>query len=293
MINPLFSIIIPTYNRANFIAKTIESFLQQTYSNFEIIVIDDGSTDNTETVINTIKDKRVLYYKKINEERGAARNFGAQKAKGDYLNFFDSDDLAYPNHLSTAIKTIKSHNNPNVFALNFEIKDSSNKILKKGNLNNVNSQLIIGNVLSTNGVFLKKEIAIENPFSEVRKLSISEDYFLWLNLAAKYTIIPSNIITSSLIEHEGRSMNNVDAENLIFRRFYILDKIESTVELNNYYKPHLNKMKASSFLFISSNLAAVGLKKIAIQYLIKSIKLDVTFLFNIRTIITIKNILLK
>src|SRR5687767_9278561 len=99
--SPVFSIVIPTYNRAHLIKKTIESVLAQDFADFELLVVDDGSKDDTESVVSSFTDKRVHYFKKQNGERGAARNFGAARAKGSYLNFFDSDDLLYRNHLST------------------------------------------------------------------------------------------------------------------------------------------------------------------------------------------------
>ena len=77
---PYFSIIIPTYNRASLITKTIESVLLQDEA-FEIVVVDDGSTDDTKEVVNSLLDSRVKYFYKENGERGAARNFGAQKSK--------------------------------------------------------------------------------------------------------------------------------------------------------------------------------------------------------------------
>ena len=77
----LFSVVIPTYNRATFVTKTIQTFLEQTYTNFEIIVVDDGSKDNTAEMVQNISDPRLRYYKKENGERGAARNFGLAQAK--------------------------------------------------------------------------------------------------------------------------------------------------------------------------------------------------------------------
>ena len=75
MTTPFFSIIIPTYNRSNFIVKTIESILLQKYSNFEIIVIDDGSTDDTSDVIKSLDETKIKYFRKQNEERAIARNY--------------------------------------------------------------------------------------------------------------------------------------------------------------------------------------------------------------------------
>ena len=82
MTNILFSIVVPTYNREKFIVKTIQSLLNQTYNNFELLIIDDGSTDNTEKVVREIEDQRIQYHQKENGERGAARNYGAKLAKG-------------------------------------------------------------------------------------------------------------------------------------------------------------------------------------------------------------------
>src|SRR5437763_12352369 len=97
----LFSVIIPTYNRLQFLKEAIDSVLNQTYNNFELIIVDDGSTDGTsEFIINEYKkDARINFYFKENEERGAARNYGLNKAKGTYAVFFDSDDWMKPQYL--------------------------------------------------------------------------------------------------------------------------------------------------------------------------------------------------
>src|SRR5262245_32601052 len=105
-----FTIVIPTYNRAQLIDATIQSVLQQTYRNYEVIVVDDGSTDNTEEVVKKYLAPNFIYYKLEHGERSAARNFGTSKAKGDYINWFDSDDIMLPNHLEELNKAIKQHN---------------------------------------------------------------------------------------------------------------------------------------------------------------------------------------
>lgn len=94
------SIIIPTYNRADKITASIESVLNQTYGNFELLVIDDASTDNTEEVIRDIRDDRVSYHRlPDNSGAGAARNAGVQLAKYDIIGFQDSDDIWHPDKL--------------------------------------------------------------------------------------------------------------------------------------------------------------------------------------------------
>src|SRR5687768_2380273 len=108
----LFSVIIPTYNRADRIGAAIDSVLKQTYTNFEIIVVDDGSTDNTDEVVAEFTDPRIRYYKKKNEERNIARNFGVSQSKGAYVNFLDSDDTVFDHHLEEAKQLITKLNKP-------------------------------------------------------------------------------------------------------------------------------------------------------------------------------------
>ena len=104
MKNFFFSFIIPTFNRSHLLKKTINSLLNQKYKNFEIIIIDDGSTDSTRQIINKIDNSKIKYYFQENQERGVARNIGFSKSRGDYINFFDSDDIAYDNLLEVANK---------------------------------------------------------------------------------------------------------------------------------------------------------------------------------------------
>ena len=103
-----FSVIIPVYNRSHLLGETIDTVLTQSYPGFEIILVDDGSTENIRKVLDEKypHEPRVKYYRKQNEERGAARNFGLKQAKGDYAVFFDSDDFMKPHYLETLKKVI-------------------------------------------------------------------------------------------------------------------------------------------------------------------------------------------
>ncbi|RSK40507.1 glycosyltransferase family 2 protein [Mangrovimonas spongiae] len=112
--HPLVSIIIPTYNRTHLIGETLNSVLAQTYTNWECLVIDDGSTDNTEDVLKTYinKDLRIQYHKRPETHLSGgngARNYGFKLSKGDYIQWFDSDDVMYPNYLERQLKHIQTH----------------------------------------------------------------------------------------------------------------------------------------------------------------------------------------
>ncbi len=109
---PFFSIVLPTYNRAAFIAKAISSVLDQSFDDFELIIIDDGSTDNTKHVVDSFADTRIRYIYQENQERSVARNNGIKQAKGNYICFLDSDDYYLNNHLMILYENIKQHNFP-------------------------------------------------------------------------------------------------------------------------------------------------------------------------------------
>lgn len=104
---PLVSIIIPTYNRAHLVTRAIKSIENQTYQNIQLIVVDDGSTDNTKEVISQLEG--VEYYYKPNGGQGSARNFGLQYVKGEFVTTLDSDDMWYPLFLEEQIENIQKY----------------------------------------------------------------------------------------------------------------------------------------------------------------------------------------
>ena len=96
------SVILPVYNSQKFIKKAIESVLDQTFSDFELIIVNDGSTDSTLDIIRDFKDKRIRLLNQSNQGPGAARNNALEMADGDYVMFLDSDDWYSPDALETA-----------------------------------------------------------------------------------------------------------------------------------------------------------------------------------------------
>jgi len=288
-----FSVIIPTYNRANTIGQAIQSVLAQTYGNYEIIVVDDGSSDNTEEVVRNIKSPKLLYYKKENGERAAARNFGIKKANGNYISFLDSDDVLYENHLEVASQFIKEKNNPEIINLAFDMKNADGKVLALVDKMppTVNSKLIYGNTISCNGVLLRKDIAENNLFNEDRILSASEDWELWLRIASQYPIHSCGIITSTIVNHVDRSVLNFDYKKLINRFEVFLKYVLSNKEVVDYYKGRLHILKASCNTYIALHIALIGNhRKIALKYLGKGIREYPQVVFTRRFIAVLKHI---
>lgn len=110
---PAVSVIIPTYNRSKVVKEAIESVLKQSYTDLEVIVVDDGSTDDTSSVVKQIADSRVKYYYKDNGGPSSARNLGLAKSKGQYISFLDSDDLWPAEYLQTVIEQLKKNKDYN------------------------------------------------------------------------------------------------------------------------------------------------------------------------------------
>lgn len=266
---PFFSIIIPTYNRAKLIGKTVVSILNQAFADFELIIVDDGGSDETKKIIDSFSDVRIRYFWKPNGERGAARNFGFLKSSGQYINFFDSDDIALPNHLSEAYKLIQRNNDVAFFHLAFSWANDKREISKRSksyNQETLNSHLFRRNILSCNGVFLRREVAKDFPFSEDPKFIFMEDYLLWLKIGASFPLLYSNVVTSLIIEHTQRSIKQFDDSTYqygytLFRR-----------QIHEMAVDHVSVKKNLKYLNAFSSLAMAYVYSTKKQYKLKSLK---------------------
>ncbi len=293
--SPFFSIIIPTYNRSHLIGKTLESLVRQEFKDFEIIVVDDGGTDNTKEVVEGFKDNRIKYYWKENAERGAARNFGASKASGKYLNFFDSDDLAYPQHLLISKKIIEENNSPAVFHLGYEMRSPSGDLIKKNNSvgNSAFKELLIRSYLSMNSVFLKYDVWNEIRFNEDRKLVISEDWLFYLKLAVRYgwASFDENI-TSCIVQHSKRSMNTTSGDACVASAKIFKNSLEEDKLFSEKLSTSQKNIIFAEPISVAALRFAVEKKKIkSIKTFAKAASLNYKTLFTKRTLAIIKHLL--
>lgn len=292
---PFFSVIIPTYNRGKMILKTIDSVLNQLEQDFEILVVDDGSTDETKELIKPLKDKRLRYFFKENGERGAARNFGIKQALGHYVTFLDSDDLFYNDHLQVARSFIEN-NDTKVFFQQFEF--TNEKGTKSPNFEpsaRVLNDLLVkkGNFFACMGVFARREVLLENLFNEDRNLAGSEDYELWLRLAARYPIHYSDKVTSTLIFHEGRSVINVDKNQLIKRKELMLRYLFDDSMFAAKYGSHKSQIYADAYSYISLHLVLAKHYSEGLQFLLKSLGKSARTLFTKRTMAILKRLIIR
>ena len=197
------SIILPTYNRAHRVGKAIESVLTQTYTDFELLVIDDGSTDETEQVVTRYMDKRVHYYRMAeNGGQSKARNCGMQMAQYDYLAFEDSDDLWRPEKLKVQMEVMQgAEQDVGMVYHKFRydlgkgrgmvLPDEKIPLEKKSG--NIYEQLLWDNMVGMPTMLLKKEcVNVVGGLDE--SLKCLEDYDFALRIAQKYKAIFINEI---------------------------------------------------------------------------------------------------
>ncbi|MBT3737507.1 MAG: glycosyltransferase [Candidatus Marinimicrobia bacterium] len=193
----LVSIVIPTYNRAYCLDRAVQSVLNQTYSKWELIIIDNHSSDNTDALVNGYQDSRIILYKIHNNGIiAASRNMGIMKAKGELLAFLDSDDWWVENKLQSSVNKINSGADLVYHDLIISSKLNESSLFYKTFMTNkfiktrqvefpvYEDLLYFGNAITTSSVVVKKDkLKLVGGFSEDESLISAEDYDLWLRIS--------------------------------------------------------------------------------------------------------------
>lgn len=231
-----FSVIIPVYNRSHLLGETIDTVLAQTHPYFEIIVVDDGSKEDIKAVLGKqySNESRLNYFRKQNEERGAARNFGLKQAKGDYAVFFDSDDFMKPHYLETLQQIITEHPGVKLLATKYNY-DNNGRTEHHPFLKNLaggwygQDLFLRGNILACNYAVRIKD----NPykfFPPERELASMEDWLFLLENLSDNNIFIKDEVCVTMRQHDERSMSN-NQKVIEARRkatAWILEKLELT-----------------------------------------------------------------
>ena len=188
-IKPYVSVVIPTFNHAKFLKKALDSVVAQTFQNWEAVVVNNFSTDNTIEVVNSLADPRIkLFNFSNNGVIAASRNHGLKEAAGDFIAFLDSDDVWYPNKLQKCVEQASAGYQ---FICHGELwinSDLTQRTVMYGPASNAtyNRLLYKGNCISTSTTFIAKSLlGSVQGFDENPEIITTEDYDLWLRLAAK------------------------------------------------------------------------------------------------------------
>jgi len=266
---PFISVIIPTYNSEGFITKTLETVYSQTYNNYEVIVSDDGSTDNTVGVVNSFfmkypfRDKALLINK--HEGPGAARNKGIEIASGDWVSFLDSDDLWGHNKLERVVRYILNNESVDLVChsqIDIEGSKETLMIPSKYFNNEIDPFLSIyrENCLYTSALTVKKSILCKAGLFDNR-LSSAQDYDLWLRLGM-INNVKMGFIEDPLSTHTNRDGN---ISSNVERRLQCMLEISRKYygELKKVSKiPKIERIRFEGRIYLSVGLKLLRRKEI-------------------------------
>ena len=281
---PYFSIVIPVYNKEKFVAKTLKSVLSQTFSDFEIIIVNDGSNDNSEAIIQTFQDDRIQYYSKKNEGVTVARNFGIEKATADYICFLDADDYWFPNFLETMHQFIAKLPEQMIFASAIEI-ETKNKtipahysISKKSDFEIVNffdaSQKEC--VLWTSSICIHKDV-FEKVGTFDTKIKHGEDTELWIRIGLQFPIVFIRKILARYVYDESSISRN---SNYFFER-YTFNKYASEEKQNAALKKYMDLNRFSAVIKCNLNGDSKRAQEIYAEIDLKNLSSKKRFLLNL------------
>lgn len=236
----MFSIVIPLYNKEQSVKNTVESVLRQTVKDFEIVIINDGSTDRSVEVIEEINESRIRLIHQKNQGVSVARNKGIKEAQRDWIVFLDADDLWEENHLEALKSMIERYPRDKVFCTSF-IKSNQQKPAQSDNsivvIENYFKEVIKNNFFWTSVTCLHQTVFDSVGMFDER-ISRGEDMDLWTRVGREYRIVKSNLITAVYrIEAENRSNLHF---NLDRSRVYHYDfGHASSMEEVQYYKTYI------------------------------------------------------
>jgi len=231
---PTVSVIIPTYNRAHMLREAIQSVLDQTYQDWELIVVDDGSTDGTpEAVKPYLADSRIHFLKRENSGLGSARNFGIRIAKGKYLAFLDDDDLFLPHKLEKQVAWLEAHQEVGLLYSYIQIVDGNDGKMSNPRTSPLKPgrsfiELFQKNFIQVATVLIRRECFERlGYFDEL--IDGSEDYFMWLRIAERF---PIDYLPETLAIYRKHGQNK--SLNLIQQR-------QSRLKIIHYFQVDLAK----------------------------------------------------
>jgi len=255
----LITCIIPTYNRASLLSDAIESVIKQTYNNWELIIIDDGCTDNTPDIVRNYrdKDKRIRYFKNPNKGGNSARNYGIKKAKGNYIAFLDDDDISLPKRFETQLYTI-DHTSAEFIVSGYEVRDrKSNKL--------INSYV---NELKAKGAgFPSRWLVSRDLLMNVGGFDESMPAMQEVELSYRLAEVTTFTLHSEIVSIIFPTSNSIslNKENAIAGKLRLLEKHETKMP----------KLEAASWYFsIANSYLSIGEYEKSVPFFAKVLLLD-------------------
>lgn len=264
---PYFTVIIPLYNKENLVKKTIESVLAQTLQNFELLIVNDGSKDDSLTVVKSIKDNKIRIINQENQGVSVARNNGIKEAKAPFIAFLDADDIWLPDFLETIYKMTINFPNAGLYSTQYEKMDQiGNRTPIKlkglpskkytGILPNYFKSIILGdNLVCSIVVCIPKKIFEENNIWFPPGEKYGEDQYVWSRIAMLFDIIyDTKVCALYMIDAENNTRSSISKEKEPHKSIMNLIKYKDTIqdiEKIIYFDKYIQK---NIWIFIFSNI---------------------------------------
>ncbi len=280
---PKVSVVIPTYNRAHLIAESIQSALDQAFTDFELIVVDDGSTDNTKEVVDSFQDPRIRYFYQENKGVAVAGNRGFELCRGEYVAFYSSDDLLVENALEKGVQVLDSH--PEVafsYGQTYRM-DERGRVFGVSKLKNRHSGvrrgieeiiqfLLYDNIIPAMTVMARRSCVFEVGLFDTTFCHGSEDIDLFVRLAKKYAVAYIAEPIAKARQHPGRISVAREMDEEERTKIRILEGIFNDPELG----PLLSHLKPKAYFRLHLRLArhayGKGEMKSAREHLFRALK---------------------
>lgn len=233
----LVSIITPLYNASRFISLTIDSVSSQTYSNWEMIIIDDGSTDDSSVIVGTfvMKDPRIQFHSQSNAGSAAARNNGIRRARGQYICLLDADDTWEPRFIEAQLLFMKENSAHLVYSSHTRIDENSVEVLKPYM---VPFRVTYSDMLKTCSISCLTGMYDTEPFGKIylkeEFKSLRDDYIYWLEIIKKVKVAYGNpliLANYRILSHSATRKKN----KLIVPQFKVLHEVEKLSIVRSLY----------------------------------------------------------
>lgn len=248
---PQFSIVIPLYNKEKHIEATLRTAIAQRFPDFEIIVVNDGATDDSLRRASAVSDDRIKLFSIENQGVSAARNYGISKASGAYIAFLDADDFWDENHLTDLNQLITDFPNCGLYATAYDWQLGEKRNAREfpgiaknrsGILADFFASSLTNRIAWTSAVAVPKEV-LENVgnFNENITLGAGEDLDLWIRIAVKYPVAFCNTVSAT---HHLDAQNRMSLTDTKTRSFALLDQFSSDEKNNRSLKKFLDLYRA-------------------------------------------------
>ena len=254
------SVVVPNYNYGHYLENAIDSVLSQSYEELELIIVDDGSTDDTRSLIHKFSDPRIFWYFQGHKGISAARNFGIHQARGEYIAFLDADDFWAPTKIEEQVKSLRFQNELGLIYSGFFLIDQDGQVIAKRSpvkvINPPLKMLLLGNIISGSSTtaFVPRQVFdIVGEFDE--QIKGAEDWDMWIRISEKFSILAIDKPLAFIRLHSQNTTSNIDSmdfhQQVVIRKFF----------QNHDLPPDIKRLRRRAFANVKLSTANFAFKQ--------------------------------